>query len=134
MNTQEAFDTIVTHLAKQAQPAKKDDTDFCVYRSPEGLKCAVGCLIPDDLYLPAMDVDSPDDAGAGTGVEALIEHYPTMERLLCDVDVKVLCAAQDTHDHWQPHDWQTEVEEIAETYGLTVPPVDWSACEGTDPA
>ncbi|MGQ7794435.1 hypothetical protein ACUN0C_18675 [Faunimonas sp. B44] len=51
-NRQEAFDTVVRHLFKQGKQAKFGG---CVYRGPEGTKCAVGCLIPDELYSPKLE-------------------------------------------------------------------------------
>lgn len=48
MELQEAFDTVVTHLYTQKKRAFTSSS--CLYRTPEGLKCAAGCLIPDELY------------------------------------------------------------------------------------
>jgi hypothetical protein len=54
MNAQEIFDKVVTHLRTQGKQAK-NTSDDCVYRRPNGLMCAVGCLIPDELYDPALE-------------------------------------------------------------------------------
>jgi hypothetical protein len=54
MNAQEIFDTVVTHLYTQGKQAG-DGVGGCLYRTDEGLKCAVGCLIPDDQYHPSME-------------------------------------------------------------------------------
>jgi hypothetical protein len=51
---QEIFDQVVTHLITQGKTSMNKKGN-CVYRSPEGLKCAAGCLIADDEYLPIMD-------------------------------------------------------------------------------
>jgi hypothetical protein len=48
MTNQEVFDTVVTHLL--AQGVKSESETGCMYRGPHNLKCAVGCLIPDELY------------------------------------------------------------------------------------
>lgn len=45
---QEVFNKVVRHLLTQKQKARVGTT--CMYKTPEGLKCAVGCLIPDELY------------------------------------------------------------------------------------
>jgi hypothetical protein len=63
LNHQETFDTMLTHLRKQGQRAV-DQThehmvDTCMYRTSSGLKCAVGCLIPDDLYDRRMEGSDP---------------------------------------------------------------------------
>lgn len=66
MNAQEIFDTVTVHLFTQGKRATENET--CMYRTPEGLKCAVGVLIPDDLYHPSMDKAS----GNGTAIQELV--------------------------------------------------------------
>lgn len=63
-NRQAVLEKVVAHLLAQRVPAVSA-TVFggCRYRSPNGTKCAVGCLIPDELYTPEIE---------GAGVEALI--------------------------------------------------------------
>lgn len=50
---QEIFDLVTTHLFTQNRRAEEYD-DGCFYRLA-GLRCAVGVLIPDDLYCPAFE-------------------------------------------------------------------------------
>lgn len=47
------FDTVLAHLRNQGQ--RSYDGHMCLYRGPDGLQCAAGCLIPDDLYVPEME-------------------------------------------------------------------------------
>lgn len=54
MEAQEVFDKVVTHLRTQGCQAFDPDNG-CVYRGPNGTKCAVGCLIPDKEYTPQME-------------------------------------------------------------------------------
>lgn len=49
MELQEIFDTVVKHLHEQNSQSV-DEKGSCMYRGVDGKKCAVGCLIPDDLY------------------------------------------------------------------------------------
>jgi hypothetical protein len=49
LTKKEIFDKVVAHLLTQQAQSKNHYGD-CLYRSPDGLKCAVGCLIPDELY------------------------------------------------------------------------------------
>lgn len=51
---QMVFDQVVNHLRAQG---KRSDNSIggCLYRNRHGLKCAAGCLIGDDEYLPEMD-------------------------------------------------------------------------------
>lgn len=78
MEAQEIFDTVATHLFNQGQRcAIKSKTSpgtmSCVYRGPNGTKCAVGALLSDEDYRAKMDDD-------GMTAEMLIhsfKHLPT---------------------------------------------------------
>jgi hypothetical protein len=52
MTQSELFATIVNHLWQQKIPAI---INGCVYRGPNGTKCAIGCLITDEEYDPRME-------------------------------------------------------------------------------
>lgn len=54
MNNDEVFTTVRTHLLTQNKQAKLEGVG-CRYRTPEGLKCAIGCLIKDEDYSPVME-------------------------------------------------------------------------------
>ena len=54
MTEQEIFDTVLTHLREQGEAAATDDGS-CQYRGARGTACAVGCLIPDELYDPLIE-------------------------------------------------------------------------------
>jgi len=56
---QEVFDTVVSALIKQGHPSI-DTSGGCLYRGPDGLKCAIGHLIPDNVYTPDMENVSAD--------------------------------------------------------------------------
>lgn len=49
MTKAEVFYFVIDHLRKQGVQAR-NEAGSCRYRTPEGLKCAAGCLIPDDQY------------------------------------------------------------------------------------
>jgi hypothetical protein len=61
---QEAFDLVVTHLKNQGRQAFADGA--CKYRTSDGLKCAIGALIPDEDYMPEME---------GFDVRNLIQNF-----------------------------------------------------------
>lgn len=50
---QETFDTVVNHLRQQG---KRAYDGICMYRAPDGSKCAVGILIKDEEYFPGMEL------------------------------------------------------------------------------
>lgn len=55
MNAQEIFDTVARFLIKQGKQSMSTMSGRCFYRSPDGLKCAVGCLLSDEDYTPTME-------------------------------------------------------------------------------
>ena len=58
-SAQEVFDIVVNHLFTQGRPAY-DGVQGCMYRTHDGLRCAVGVLIPDDLYDKALEKNPSD--------------------------------------------------------------------------
>src|SRR5258706_1958080 len=62
MTNQELFDKVKNHLLSQnAQsiayrtPQTYHVVKYCVYKNENGLKCAIGCLIPDEKYSPEFE-------------------------------------------------------------------------------
>lgn len=53
LDHQITFTNILTHLRQQGRPAITEAQ--CAYRTPEGLKCGVGFLIPDKNYTPNLE-------------------------------------------------------------------------------
>ena len=73
-SAQEVFSIIVSHLFKQNRRAQ--NADGCAYREGE-LRCAVGVLIPDDLYSPNLegnDARSLVEVFFNTGLADWVEH------------------------------------------------------------
>jgi hypothetical protein len=54
ITSQEIFDAVVTHLGRQKERSVTSEWG-CVYSSPDGLKCAVGALIPASFYSSDME-------------------------------------------------------------------------------
>ena len=55
MDRQKIFDQVVAHARKQGHKARDSESGSCLYRAPNGDKCFLGCLFPDELYNPAME-------------------------------------------------------------------------------
>jgi hypothetical protein len=77
---------------------------FCAYRGCDGLMCAIGCLIPDDVYNPNMDADCT--LWSITRIVGIDEHYH-----LC-------CQLQGIHDGEEPSMWPTKLANLAMEFGL----------------
>lgn len=94
MQPQEIFDTVVRHLAKQGKPARRGAS--CVYRAPDGGKCAVGVLIPDYMYDPKMDTF----AVPGTSIRSLVDRGFALPAFFAD-NIRLLQRLQGAHDRWE---------------------------------
>lgn len=74
MTPQEIFDTVARHLFTQGERAGREHRDEddevydfeCLYRTPIGKTCAVGCLIPEDAYRSNME---------GSGAQTLVNLF-----------------------------------------------------------
>ena len=70
MTQQEIFDTVLEHLRKQGKASLSTEGD-CTYRGPDGTSCAVGCLIPDELYDPLIE---------NVSLPQIFNNYPPFRR------------------------------------------------------
>jgi hypothetical protein len=55
---QETFEKVVKAVIAQGRPSatiRADNSVRCLYRGPDGCKCAAGHLIPDEDFKPAME-------------------------------------------------------------------------------
>lgn len=90
----------------------------CAYRGENGLKCAIGHLIPDDLYLPQFE---------GTGIHSIspIKNSPTGEKLKTAIektigrtlnadDLMVLATLQKIHDDYDVDNWEEAFDQLIE--------------------
>jgi hypothetical protein len=115
MNRQMVFEQVKNHLLTQGEraskwekePGRDNHREVCLYRSPGGLKCAVGCLIPDSMYYPGMESQS---------VVRLLQKDPALAAYLevwCYKDKQFLEELQQIHDNDPPETWLTELIEFS---------------------
>jgi len=112
LTEQETFDKVYRHLLtqnKRAATINKDGKTRCLYRQ-RNLRCAVGCLIPDELYSPKME-----DKSLCSDIMFEIMHKITSMPIS---DLRVL---QLIHDFDPIEDWEFELTKFAEIRCLTVP-------------
>jgi hypothetical protein len=99
----------------------------CKYRDQYGHKCAIGCLIPDELYLPRFDTQG------GLVVSQLLDE-PNIGQLLGKARGHFLISLQHMHDGLAtdltlgyisrdtlPRKYQAKLVELANQYHI-----DWS--------
>lgn len=116
---QEFFDKTVCHLRTQGVMALKTEEALCLLRTPEGLSCAIGCHIPENLSIP-------------DGVNTEGWSSPKVQNLLAGrmplpLDPIFMGDIQDLHDN--RHNWdetgfvgETAAEKFATKHGLTYTP------------
>lgn len=112
MTRQELFTTIANHLltqnARSMVPSKHHTgASTCLYRSPDGLKCAAGAAIPDDVYDPSMEQ---------IGIRTLIQHRSELRYL--EEHGPMLQDLQNMHDREQPRFWPQSLGRIAAIWGV----------------
>jgi len=52
---QATFDFVVGKIREQGCASVKPDSNSCLYRGPNGTKCAAGHVIPDEKYDPCFE-------------------------------------------------------------------------------
>lgn len=102
---QQAFDIMVSHLRAQ-QCRSADEIRTCLYRGPNGLKCAVGVLIPDDQYSPAFE---------GWRVSEILDKVPALH----GSNFKLLRDMQIVHDVWHVEKWEECFAKVARMHNLS---------------
>lgn len=108
---QELFDTIVTHLRTQGVQSKDEMKGVCLYRGPNSTKCAVGILIPDELYRPNMEDNNIDSLIEKDLVPSeLVEEFSSNKALLLDL--------QYVHDQSLPEYWEEGLSHVARKHHL----------------
>lgn len=111
MNTQEAFEYSVRHLASQGGPSYGYEN--CLYRSrTPGKKCAIGWLIPDDLYDAEFEVMT---------LYSLMETLSD-SKIFYGLEFKFLKDLQLAHDRFFPFVnstalWESNFKQAFETVG-----------------
>ena len=109
MTEQEIFDKAAAHLLEQGKRARENGK--CCYRTSGSgtvLKCAVGALIPDELYDPLLEGlpaiwGFPD----GGGESELRRKVALLESL------------QIVHDQFHEDSWKDELTKLAKAVGLS---------------
>lgn len=110
MNNQFIFDVVYTHLMKQQQRSTSDEGG-CYYKI-DSLMCAIGCLIPDNLYKEEME---------GKSVEDLLTDHKGLAKYIKPQTIDLLAELQTVHDKRPVSMWKKELEYIAIDFKLEIP-------------
>ena len=118
MTNQEAFTRIVTHLRRQGKHSLHPKggprlTQKCAYRAPTGERCAVGVLLTDEFYTPALE-------GCAVMTPVMMS---VLNQALPGVSLDLLQAMQHIHDGSLPKTWELLWARVAREMNLQMPPV-----------
>ncbi len=134
MTEQEIFDRVATHLLKQGRKATElaaishggDSMLRCRYRTDDGLRCAVGCLIPDEVYTPAIEgvtVFEVAEKLIPTDARAVFLFLSALESSGIDHNdgalMSLLQSLQELHDASEPEAWPEELAKLAHRRNLS---------------
>ena len=107
---------VAKHLLDQGRPSlgtpRLDGVTNCAYRGRDGTKCAVGVLIPDEVYVPTMESLRAHAVVAGfCELEHLGPHWELLNEL------------QGVHDSeaswgWDPARVRAGLRRVAEAHEL----------------
>ena len=96
----EIVETVTKHLLAQGKKSKESEGTKCLYRGPNGLQCAIGCLIPDDMYKSWFD----DQGYIDMTIAAAANISPD--------DIDLARRLQKIHDEMDVEQWLPALEEI----------------------
>lgn len=97
------FDVMANHLMTQRRASFDEIFRMCMYRSPDGLKCAVGVLIDDQEY--TIDLE-------GNEVDRILGNDVSQSKL------RILQHFQRIHDVHEPSEWEAEIRHLASAYNF----------------
>lgn len=118
MNHQAVYGQVKKHLLTQgiksvsAYVPDDDGSASCAYRGVNGTRCAIGCIIPDELYDPKME---------GKRASAILREYVDLAEYLeieDDDDLFFLEGLQSIHDSECSGDWGVNLERFASRWDL----------------
>lgn len=125
MGAQALFNHVATHLLTQKKKSKSLQKDSCgreiyacAYHGEGGLSCAVGCLIPDDLYTPSMEGKLYNFLPE-VFLEYMDEKYGANNNIL-------IARLQNVHDAIQETNWHAALLEVAIENHLVMPEIETS--------
>lgn len=111
MDKQLVYDMVRDHLMNQYEKSMSISSvgSSCAYRGEKGLMCAIGCLIPDELYSPDIEGTSTHDLPVSVLDAIGVDD---------DTDVLFLSGLQDIHDSSIVPSWPSALYDFAIRNGL----------------
>ena len=123
---QETFNVVYLALKKQGSKCVIDNLDgcgqVCVYRGPNGMKCAAGHLIPDNLYKPEFEEEGGQSV---TTVDSGNRPVNEVSKIINALghDLYLVSRLQSAHDGCgnDSRNMLQRLENVADQFNLEVP-------------
>lgn len=113
MTLQEVYDRVRDHLLTQMVCSYDEEIDLSLFRGPDNTCCAIGCLIPDELYTPEME--------RGNMFNRLVLEALQKGGVNTDsATLKLLNSLANVHDYLTPSVWRLYLDQIAEQMGFLI--------------
>ena len=107
MSVREIFYKVEKHLLKQNEKSESEDVG-CKYRSDNGLSCAVGCLMTDDMYDSSFEGNNLQDRLVRQALTPIVGVNDKKRLLKLDL----LNRLQEVHDNEPVEHWERGLAEI----------------------
>jgi hypothetical protein len=101
---QQVFNQVRDHLLKQAKKSKYGDV--CLYHIETGAKCAAGCLISNEEYMPWYERNS---------WSSMVHDFDEVP----NAHYELIVSLQNVHDDGLPEHWEGQLKHIATSFLLT---------------
>ncbi len=111
LTRQEIFDRVASHLLIQKEHSVDVSGDMCLYRGMNGIKCAVGVLIPDEVYSPSFE---------GKDFMVVWVTVPALADIIAAEDLYLTKRLQQIHDACSVLSWRKKLLELAVSFELDV--------------
>lgn len=124
LNKQEIFNKVKKHLLAQMIQARTSDPAYgCAYRGQltpnnEIAKCAIGCLIEDQHYTPAIEGCTMSYDRKSIVIELLDALNKSGIHPESEEEFQFLKDLQTVHDAFEPPDWVKQLEDVKSEYKL----------------
>lgn len=106
MTKQELYSKVRRHLLKQKKQSIDWQSTRCAYRGSDGLKCAIGCLIPERRYKKTFEGKSVTAKEVMKAAGIRSSQLP------------LACCLQNLHDLVDPAGWNVRLDDIAAEFDL----------------
>ena len=110
-NDRTVFEYVEEHLLRQG--SRSTSHGLCLYRGPDDVACAVGCLLTDE---EARVGDSGTTTGEAFDLSELIDKLPSVAERIGHVDRGMLLDLQNVHDARVVAEWRTWLDDTRKTH------------------